>query len=97
MEIRKKKQQCPFNSPRPHLRPPLPVSTRTRQSASIILQPYPYLNCLLAWLLERPADCTILFYDKSSGESSSIPTNDRATGCHKKDIYPIIAKLCKVV
>ncbi|KIK99276.1 hypothetical protein PAXRUDRAFT_822899 [Paxillus rubicundulus Ve08.2h10] len=109
----KKKQQCPFNSPRPHLRPPLPVPTRTRQSASIILQvltpqaknqntssseavywePYPYLtDCLLAWLSECPANHTILFYDKSSGESSSIPTNARATGHHKKDIYPVITK-----
>ncbi|KAF8836124.1 hypothetical protein BDN67DRAFT_1014945 [Paxillus ammoniavirescens] len=39
-----------------------------------------------------PADHTVLFYDKSSVESSSITTNARATGCHKKDIYPVITK-----
>ncbi|KAF9232058.1 hypothetical protein BU15DRAFT_18076, partial [Melanogaster broomeanus] len=47
---------------------------------------------LLSWLLERPADRAILFYDKASGESST-PTDARASGRHKKDIYPIIAKV----
>ncbi|KIK99112.1 hypothetical protein PAXRUDRAFT_132734, partial [Paxillus rubicundulus Ve08.2h10] len=61
-------------------------------SEAVYWEPYPYLtDCLLAWVLECPTDHTIL-YDKSSGESSSIPTNARATGCHKKDIYPIITK-----
>ncbi|KIJ11242.1 hypothetical protein PAXINDRAFT_157369 [Paxillus involutus ATCC 200175] len=62
-------------------------------SEAVYWEPYPYLtDHLLAWLLERPADRAVLFYDKSSGESSSISTNARATGHHKKDIYPIIAK-----
>ncbi|KIK74132.1 hypothetical protein PAXRUDRAFT_836069, partial [Paxillus rubicundulus Ve08.2h10] len=63
-------------------------------SETVYWEPYPYpTDDLLTWLLERPTDCTILFYDKSSGESSSIPTNASATGHHKKDIYPVIAKV----
>ncbi|KIK80357.1 hypothetical protein PAXRUDRAFT_833564, partial [Paxillus rubicundulus Ve08.2h10] len=62
-------------------------------SEALYWESYAYLtDRLLTWLLECPTDHTILFYDKSSGESSSIPTNARATGCHKKDIYPIITK-----
>ncbi|KIK77742.1 hypothetical protein PAXRUDRAFT_834887, partial [Paxillus rubicundulus Ve08.2h10] len=62
-------------------------------SEAVYWEPYPYLtDHLLAWFLEHLTDHAILFYDKSSAESSSITTNARATGHHKKDIYPVIAK-----
>jgi hypothetical protein len=61
-------------------------------SEAVYWEPYSYLtDRLLSWLLERPADRAILFYDKSSVESST-PTDTRASGRHKKDIYPVIAK-----
>ncbi|KIK90639.1 hypothetical protein PAXRUDRAFT_151479 [Paxillus rubicundulus Ve08.2h10] len=62
-------------------------------SEAVYWEPYPYLtDCLLSWVLECSADCAILFYDKASGESST-PTDARASGQHKKDIYPVTAKV----
>ncbi|KAF9230850.1 hypothetical protein BU15DRAFT_68840, partial [Melanogaster broomeanus] len=67
--------------------------TGPSSSEAVYWEPYPYLtDCLLSWLLERPADCAVLFYDKASGETST-PTDARASGQHKKDIYPVIAKV----
>ncbi|KAF9245414.1 hypothetical protein BU15DRAFT_71165 [Melanogaster broomeanus] len=61
---------------------------------NVYWEPHPHLtDNLLAWLLDHPADRTILFYDKSNrtlSENSTSPS--RASGTNKKEIHAVIAQ-----
>ncbi|KAF9234240.1 hypothetical protein BU15DRAFT_79261 [Melanogaster broomeanus] len=67
--------------------------TGPSSSEAVYWEPYPYLTCrLLSWLLERPADRAVLFYDKASGKPA-LPQMPEPLGDTRRTIYPVIAKV----
>ncbi|KAF8430924.1 hypothetical protein L210DRAFT_863670, partial [Boletus edulis BED1] len=49
-------------------------------------------DMLVAWIMSHPADCHILFHDRSSSSSSMLTHGDKPSGKNKKEVAAAIAK-----